>query len=195
MDNNFGEWQTRLHPADAEDAMRALQFFIRYPETDLYSEYRMRHKNGSYRWVLSQARMQFEEDRPIRILGSHTDITRLKEDESRLRESRERINHLLEASPTVLYAMRVERDRLYPSWVSESIHRLLGFTTGEAVQSRWWIDHLHPDDRGRAQKIIERLLESGSARHEYRFYDKQGNIRWIRDSLRLIKDSEGIPAK
>lgn len=193
MENSFREWQTRLHPADAEDAMRALQFFIRYPETDLYSEYRMRHKNGSYRWVLSQARMQFEDDRPIRILGSHTDITRLKEDESRLRESRERINHLLEASPTVLYAMRVDRDRLYPSWVSESVHRLLGFTTGEVLQSRWWIDHLHPDDRGRAQKILERLLEAGSARHEYRFYDKQGNIRWIRDSLRLIKDGEGIP--
>ena len=193
MNNHFKEWQIRLHPADAEDAMRALQFFIRYPETDLYSEYRMRHKNGSYRWVLSQARMQFEDDRPIRILGSHTDITRLKEDESRLRESRERINHLLEASPTVLYAMRIDRDRFYPSWVSESIHRLLGFTTGEAVQSRWWIDHIHPDDRGRAQKIIERLLEVGSARHEYRLYDKQGNIRWIRDSVRLVKDSEGIP--
>ncbi len=188
--NRISEWQTRLHADDAEQASRALQWFIRHPESDLYSEFRLRHKDGSYRWILSRASLVYEDDRATRILGTHTDITRIKENETKLRESRARVQHLMEASPTVLYVMRIEGKKALPSWVSESITRLFGYTSEEALHPQWWLSHLHPDDRDIAIQKTRRLLAQGSIRHDYRFFDKSGQVRWIRDTVRLIEDED-----
>lgn len=192
--NRLNEWQTRLHPDDAEQASRALQWFVRHPESNLHSEFRLRHKDGSYRWILSQASIHYEDGKATRILGTHTDITRIKENECRLRESRERVQHLMEASPTVLYVMRIDDKRMVPSWVSDSITRLFGYTTEEVLHPLWWSSHLHPEDREKATKEIRRLLSDGSIRHDYRFIDKSGQLRWIRDTVRLL-GNEGEPGR
>lgn len=186
--NGLNEWQTRLHPHDAEQASKALQWFIRHPDSGLHSEFRLRHKDGSYRWILSQASILYEDGKATRILGTHTDITRIKENESRLRESRERVQHLMEASPTVLYVMRVDGKRVVPSWVSDSITRLFGYTTEEVLYPLWWSSHLHPEDREKAIQETRRLQSDGSIRHDYRFFDKSGQVRWIRDTVRLLKN-------
>lgn len=188
IDNKLSEWQNRLHPADAEHASDALQRFVRHPENDLYSEFRLRHKDGSYRWILSQASIRYDDGAPTRILGTHTDITRTKENEGKLRKSGERLNHLLEASPTVLYAMRIGRLPSSPNWISESITRLFGYTIEEALKPDWWLTHLHPEDRDRAVNETLKLGQGHSLRHDYRFYDKSGKIHWIRDTIRLIGD-------
>lgn len=184
----LSEWQNRLHPADAEQASHALQRFIRHPENDLYNEFRLRHKDGSYRWILSQASIRYEDGIPSRILGTHIDITRTKEDEDKLRESRERVNHLLEASPTVLYATRIGKHHVSPNWISESITRLFGYTVEEALKPRWWLTHMHPEDHDNAILETQKLMGGQSIRHDYRFFAKNGQIHWIRDTVRLIGD-------
>src|SRR3989338_3750892 len=62
IDNHLSEWQTRLHPDDAEQASRALQWFVRHPDANLYSEFRLRHKDGSWRWILSQASILYRSE-------------------------------------------------------------------------------------------------------------------------------------
>ncbi|MDP1929897.1 MAG: EAL domain-containing protein [Gammaproteobacteria bacterium] len=189
--NRLSEWQTRLHPDDAEQASRALQWFIRHPDEDLHSEFRLRHKDGGYRWILSQASIFYEDGKATRILGTHTDITRIKENESNLRESRERVQHLMEASPTVLYTMRIQGQKVTPNWVSDSITRLFGYSTEEVLQQHWWSSHLHPEDRESAIQETRRLLSDGNIRHDYRFFDKSGQMHWIRDTVRMFQNDDG----
>jgi PAS domain S-box-containing protein len=87
--NNYEEaFKARLHPDDVarvEEMTRA--HFA--GETPVYQlEFRLRHKDGHYVWILSRGLLLRDEAGvPYRMAGSHTDITRTKENEARLIEA------------------------------------------------------------------------------------------------------------
>ena len=64
-----------------------------------------------------------------------------------LQETSQRLNHLLNASPVILYTLRQEGEQATGTWVSENITRQLGYSVEEALEPGWWFDHLHADDR------------------------------------------------
>ncbi|HUQ93663.1 MAG TPA: CHASE3 domain-containing protein, partial [Bryobacteraceae bacterium] len=83
----FGEWRKRLHPDDFERCLHELSTFLAVPHGKHESEFRLRHKDGSYRWIylLSDA-MRNEAGSPIRMLGCHLDISDRKQSEERQRQ-------------------------------------------------------------------------------------------------------------
>lgn len=85
LDPHFRSWETRLHPDDAERATRALNDHLE-GRTELYEcAHRLRHKDGSWRWILTRGRV-VERDaagKPLRAIGTHSDITAFKEAEQR----------------------------------------------------------------------------------------------------------------
>lgn len=116
---------------------------------------------------------------------------RLERERLRLAETSARLAHFIEASPIILYSLRWQESRWVPTWVSENITRLFGYSVAETLVSGWWEAHLHPDDREAAHTAMARLFEAGALEHEYRFRTANGSFRWIRDSLRLIRNGEG----
>ncbi|HEY9099653.1 MAG TPA: EAL domain-containing protein [Thiobacillus sp.] len=104
-----------------------------------------------------------------------------------LRETTERLEHVLASSPVVLYTMRLEKTGMRPIWVSSNILRQLGFTEEQALQPDWWVNHLHPDDRDEALARMRDLSSTDTLMSDYRLYDGHGQIRWIRDELRLVR--------
>jgi|GEM_PF-6771493 len=69
------EWSTRLHPDDRDQATAKLLEFRDNPDMRYEIEFRLRHKDGSYRWILSQGSPVREDGRLVRLLGSHIDVT------------------------------------------------------------------------------------------------------------------------
>jgi PAS domain S-box-containing protein len=85
--NEFSEWESRLHPDDHDRASRAIQDYLEGRSVDYDIEHRLRHKDGSYRWVLARgAAVRDGEGRPHRMVGSHIDITAQKQTTSKLSE-------------------------------------------------------------------------------------------------------------
>ncbi len=86
--NLFQEWKQRLHPDDSD---RVLTTFRQYFEGQLSTyeqEYRLQHHNGNYIWVLCRGLLVRDVwNKPYRMAGSHTDITRRKQAEEELRQS------------------------------------------------------------------------------------------------------------
>jgi two-component system sensor histidine kinase UhpB len=77
--NGIFEWEDRLHVKDREWVLKAIQTYLRKSDGPLENEYRMRHRNGNYRWMLLRAMAIRDSDgTPVRILGSHIDITERK---------------------------------------------------------------------------------------------------------------------
>ncbi|MDT8427443.1 MAG: EAL domain-containing protein [Pseudomonadales bacterium] len=106
-------------------------------------------------------------------------------------ESQRKINHLLDANPTILYALRITDDGTETLFVSSSGTRILGYTEEEMMAPDWWQNNLHPDDREAAQQAFEEILVSSNGVHQYRFLSKTGQTLWIRDQTRLIRDDDG----
>ena len=52
--NEYSEWETRLHPDDRERAKKAIEDYIEGPDPEYELEHRLRHKDGTYRWILSR---------------------------------------------------------------------------------------------------------------------------------------------
>ncbi|MHB1085540.1 MAG: EAL domain-containing protein [Thiobacillus sp.] len=103
-----------------------------------------------------------------------------------LRETTERLKHVLATSPVVLYTLQLNQGRAKTLWVSSNILHLMGYTEEQALQADWWPDHLHPDDREAVLARISDLADADQITQDYRFFDGHGQIRWIRDELRLV---------
>ncbi|KFB78229.1 PAS domain S-box protein [Candidatus Accumulibacter cognatus] len=109
--------------------------------------------------------------------------------EATLRTTAQQLEHLLEASPTTLYALRFIDGVPRAQQVSANVERISGYTVAEALQDGWWEAGLHPDDRAAALRFSASC--GGITVHEYRFAHKEGHYLWIRDELRLIRDAAG----
>lgn len=79
------EWEDRLHPDDRQGMLEGRKEFVEQAFPGLTSEFRLRHKDGSYRWILARASLiRDESGRPVRMLGTHSDITELKHAEQEI---------------------------------------------------------------------------------------------------------------
>ncbi|MEW6657623.1 MAG: PAS domain S-box protein [Thermodesulfobacteriota bacterium] len=97
ISHRYEEWESRLHPDDRESTLAALQEYFddRSPEYDI--EFRLRHKDGTYRWINARgAVIKDAAGKPYRMMGCHIDISERKQAEEALLVSEERYRSLVE---------------------------------------------------------------------------------------------------
>jgi len=140
-----GAWRELIHPDDRALVDAAILPHLR-GETAAYDcEHRMRHKDGHYVWLSSRA-MIVERDanrRPIRIVGTHLDITErrridteLQSAVEQLRDSEEQLRQVTDALPVLISRWDLEQrfrfaNRAYRDWLGIDPASLLGRSVRE----------------------------------------------------------------
>jgi PAS domain S-box-containing protein len=80
LPGNFSAWTGKIHPEDRKRFMEAFEECLTGRAHTFSVEFRMRHKNGSYRWILSRGLAVFDDQgNPYRMAGSNSDITMRKQ--------------------------------------------------------------------------------------------------------------------
>ncbi|MBI5688163.1 MAG: PAS domain S-box protein [Verrucomicrobia bacterium] len=103
ISNRVEEYEERLHPEDHDRVLETDRRFAESPETQLEKEFRLRHKDGSYRWILSRAEMKRDaQGKPLRMLGLHIDITERKQAEEALKTLNETLEQRVAARTAAL---------------------------------------------------------------------------------------------
>lgn len=74
--NEFSSWESRLHPEDRDSILSKVQVYLESPWGYWEEEFRLRHKDGSYKWILARAVPTLDDkNKPTRLTGVHIDIT------------------------------------------------------------------------------------------------------------------------
>lgn len=87
LENRLGVFENLLHPDDKKRVLDYLDSYLKGRFNHYNIEFRLKHKDGSYRWILARGEALTDSDGiPYRMAGSHTDITEKKEMEKKLEE-------------------------------------------------------------------------------------------------------------
>ncbi len=83
---SIDSWIELMHPDDRKPTLRTYHEYLKGERPEYSVEFRMRTKSGEWKWILSKGRIVSwdAEGKPVRMLGTHTDITPQKKFEAEL---------------------------------------------------------------------------------------------------------------
>ncbi len=99
-----------IHPDDYDRVVNGLLNRLEDHAPSFTIEYRMRHKDGGYRWIHTRGQIATnEKGKPCRVAGSHTDVTHRRETEDALQRQAMDLYTMLEASQTISSTRNIDQ--------------------------------------------------------------------------------------
>jgi PAS domain S-box-containing protein len=104
LNHHLTDWRDRIHPDDYDACWQAHQDYLQNPIGYFQHEYRLRCKDGQYKWILDRGIIVewTDDQRPCRMIGIHTDISYQKQVEEQLRQQEATYRALVDAIPDLL---------------------------------------------------------------------------------------------
>lgn len=85
LKNEMATFWKNVHPEDRPGVLQAFRDYVDGKADRYQEEFRFRHKNGTYRWILARGAAIFDENgKATRLSGSHHDITQMKQEHDEL---------------------------------------------------------------------------------------------------------------
>lgn len=182
-------WTDYTHPDDMRKSDTLLQKHFA-GELDYYEcECRMKHKDGHWVWVLDRGRVMewSTSGDPLRMFGTHVDISARKEAEAALRASEAHYRLLTENAIDLVAKLTPEGVFTYASPAAQTI---FGYSP-EALLWRTAFSSIHPDDIERVATSLQQIMHAPDAMNlSFRVRHQQGYYVWVETNSRLIVDAE-----
>jgi PAS domain S-box-containing protein len=190
LEGKIEEWEKMIHPDDREKMKIATNEHIGGEDPYHESTYRIKAKDGSYKWILGRGMLiRNQEGVPVRMIGTHTDINKQIVAEEELKKSNERFVFASRATSDAIYDWNLITNELY--W-GEGLHTLFGFDPKE-VSISMWENLLHPDDRKQIQDSLNNALNNPETelwKAEYRFAKANGGFSYVLESGFIIRGND-----
>jgi len=183
FENNFEEWKKRIHLDDQEKVFATLEDYFAEKTSVYLVEHRLQCKDGAYKWILTRGMVvsRGENHEPIRMIGTHTDISQRKATEQALLESEFRWKFAIEGSGDGLWDWDIPNGTVF---FSKRWKEMLGFEEHEIGNSlKEWEGRVHPDDLQSVMATVQNYLEDKTTLYinEHRVLCKDGSYKWILD--------------
>jgi PAS domain S-box-containing protein len=148
----------------------------------------LRHPDGLHHYIYYTFPIVDQEGNPVMIGTNAVDVTEHLETKARL-------DQVLDSGPAAIYTCDPEMDFAL-SFISENTKTLVGWEARDFLaDSRFWLNHVHPEDRPRVLKRLELPWPEDHQTIEYRFLAQDGAYRWMHDEVRLVRDKDGKPVE
>ena len=153
-------------------------------------EIRNVRKNGTEIEVIISTRLiDYAGDKAI--MGTVTDISVLKKNQRELLQAKQRLTYLVEESPAIIYSCGPPPDYL-TTFISENVIELMGYKPENFYNDdSFWMNRIHPDDRGLIEEEMKKLPSGKPISYDYRFRRDDGDYLWLHDKTIPSFDSEG----
>jgi PAS domain S-box-containing protein len=118
-----------------------------------------------------------------------------KKIEKALSAAKRQLEYVIDSSPAVTYICEASRNYC-AKWISKNVSQQVGYTEQDFLSDPdFWINHIHPEDRGYVLADLRDVIKKDCFRHEYRFLHKDGDYRWMHDEVRVSRDDYGKPVE
>jgi PAS domain S-box-containing protein len=152
-----------------------------------HTEYRIRTKDGTVRWIKDWGRPEFDEDgkRVLRIYGAARDVTSRKLAEGELREREERFKALVQNSTDLITVVDAKGNITY---ASPSHQQVLGYSPAE-MEGAPLASFAHPEDAAATAAAFEAVVQNAGVGAgtgvdiEVRVRHKDGSWRWLLSTM------------
>ena len=194
LEQHFSSWERIVHPEDRPGVIAALNEHREGGTPYYQAEHRLWHKERRWVWVLTRGRIveRDPDGRPLRAVGTHTDITDRKDTEEALAASETRFRTLFERAPVGIADVTLGC-RL--SAVNDRFCRIVGYDREELI-GKTFQEITHPEDIEADTGQVRALL-GGRIPHydmEKRYVRKDGQVVWAYLAVGLVRDDRGRPA-
>ena len=161
MTFNADWWHQHLHPDDQEMANRILGECQQGTRTDYRMEYRLQTKNGGWRWILSLGKVMEcdAQGRPLRMLGTHTDVTEPKQAEEALNQERKLLRTLIDNIPDYFFVRDISNRFIL---ANESLARLMGVAGPSDLLGKRDADFYPPELAASWDKLDQEIFAGNS---------------------------------
>jgi two-component system, cell cycle sensor histidine kinase and response regulator CckA len=180
----------QIHPDDREHVKRSAQIARRSGEAPLL-EYRIRHKDGTWRTLESTSSViRNAKGEPEKLLIVNRDVSGRKMAEEALRLSETSFRSVVENAPYAIYRVGLGGQLLQ---INPALQKMVGYTSPEELLHANLADlYLHAGE-------YERMIQLFGSAEEFRDVEaewkrKDGAPITVRCSGRRVKDQSGAPA-
>ena len=216
MENLAEEWSSRIHPDDRARVFHDVEQYLNGETVNYENEHRLRCKDGNYKWVLDRAKViEWTADgQPLRVIGTHTDISDRKQAEIARQESEARLQLIMDSVPGgIAYVDASQRyvfvNQTYATWfhcdrktvAGQTMQKILGeevyqraapylerVLTGEQVQYENYAQLPDSTERQYFNVILVPDLDADSAVKGH--YTLISDISDRKQAEELLRDSE-----
>ncbi|PYV36803.1 MAG: hypothetical protein DMG06_29795, partial [Acidobacteria bacterium] len=167
-----------VHPEDDAAAMKAFELLATPGKVDTIVN-RVRHKDGSWRWIESTHSNLLDEPNVRGVVINFRDVTERKKSADALRDSQEQLRSAAQAVGFGTYMLDFVAKE--SRW-SPELKRLAGLSAECETPLDGVMNFVHPDDRSRVAQKMESSLDPtgpGEFTDEHRWLFSDGSVRWV----------------
>ena len=183
------EWISQMHPEDLYLFETLEKDYLDGSIRSHKKEYRIRHKNGNYIWMMDRGRVVSwdKEGKPLRLVGTHTDITRLKETENELR----RLSLVAMDSKNGVVFTKADGTIF---WFNERFQRMSGYEKEEIMgQTPIKLFRGEETDPSVVQEMLRKFYNGLAFEAELIGYRKNGEKFWLKSKgYPVFDEKEGF---
>ncbi|TYP75891.1 PAS domain S-box protein [Aquimarina intermedia] len=198
MPHKSSAWQDIINQEDLALAMENANRHLHDPSYSYDQVVRYTHKLGHTLWIQCRGLViRNAEGKPVRMLGAHTDITKLKKVEFELQRQLQRYEHIIEGSNIGTWEWDLKTDEVI---FNEGWARMIGYTLIELrpLSMDTWLNGMEPIDVKKFRSKLKTSLQSCEATFEFetRVRHKNGSYIWFLDRGKVMSwDKEGNPER
>jgi PAS domain S-box-containing protein len=177
------EWETMIHPDDRAQMNKAIEEHLGSSDPYYESTYRVKTKDGNYKWVLGRGMLIRDENgRALRMIGTHTDITQqvIAEQTYKL---------LFYSNPLPMWTYDLETLKILT--VNNSAIDHYGYSKDEFL-SMTIKDIRPPEDVSNLIGIVRKRKSLGHCKQLSRHLKKNGEIILVELSTHRLQDSNNV---
>ncbi|WP_026894026.1 sensor domain-containing protein [Clostridiisalibacter paucivorans] len=191
LEHKFQTLEKLIHPKDKKGALNKINDYLKSGMGCTYeNSYRLKCKNGEYKWILSRGKGIWDNaGNPLKLAGSHTDITEQLKLKERLQKEQLLSNNVINDVSVIVVIWdndgRIKRINPYTE-------RITGYTEDEVV-GKIWIDKFIPKkDKYYMKKVFDTIRKGNILKnHESRILSKKDEILNVLWNSSVLEQKDG----